>query len=92
MATRATDKREAEVMIRNAESVKIPFTLLDYQTTWMITTWVKITKMEARRIINKAYERDNPELVVTEYLGGKDFMRPKNVDLMWLERDGDAGQ
>ncbi len=82
---RATNQREAEVMIRNAESVKIPFTLLDYRTTWMITTWVKITKMEARRIINKAYERDDPELVVTEYKAGYVFMRPKNVELEHAE-------
>ncbi len=79
MATRATDKREAEVMIRNATSVKIPFTIPN-----MGATWVKVAKMEARKIINVAYERDHPELVVTEY-GDSVFMRPKNVDIMGPE-------
>ena len=76
MATRATDKRQAEVMIRNAASVKIPFILPKNRTVW-----VKITKMEARRVLNRAYERADLDLVVTEYLVGQVFMRPFNVEV-----------
>ena len=76
MANRATDKREAEVMIRNAEWVKIPFYLPSHGVIW-----AKVTKMEARKIINAAYEHDDPELVVTEYQAGRVFMRPFNVEV-----------
>ncbi len=67
----ATDKREAEVMVRNAEWVKIPFMLPDDEVMF-----VTITKMEARRIINTAYEdRDDPQLIVRQYQGGHVFIR-----------------
>ena len=76
MATRATDKRQAEVMIRNSQYVKIPFYLPNGRTMW-----VKVTKMEARRIVNRTYEWDTPVLAVTEYVGGRVFMRPFNVEV-----------
>lgn len=78
----ATDKREAEVMVRNAEWVKIPFMLPNDETMY-----VAITKMEARRIINTAYaERDDPALAVRQYQGGRVFIRPTHARVEHAEQ------